>query len=339
MADWANGYGSEFELCKVNTGTWAASERVSGVTSLSIKKSGTESVPLIENATLECDEQVDDGWYTVFVVVDGTEKVALGTYLFEATSEHFKWSYGTYKYSGFSVLKPADESMVTVGSFVAKGTNGAEEAAKLLRSCIPAPVSVIGGFSLSDNVVLSIGMSKLAAAWALLDSGGYCIMIDGLGNVTIQKAPSEPSLRLTSDNMNLLMPEIDIDRKTQGVPNRYYAVSGSMVATAVNQDPDSPTSYQSRGRWIDTCDKSPKRVNGETLQEYAQRRLEEVSTVTASIKYKREFVPDVVPFSIVRIDLPSHGIAGDYVVESQSITCGNGVYVDETAGRRVALWR
>ena len=339
MTDWARGYSSEWEVRRVNTATWAAAERVGGVISMSIKRSGKEVVPLLENATMTCDTELDSGWYTVFMVADQSERHAIGTFLFERTSRSVTQARAIHDYVGYSVLKPADETIVTVGSYVEKGTNGVEEAARILRSCISAPVTTEGFFTLSDNVVLSIGMSKLAAAWAILNAGGYVIKIDGYGRVRIVPKDTEPQLVLNPDTSDILMPEMEVDERNVGVPNRYYAVSGALVATATNTDPESPTSYQSRGRWIDACDKAPKRVNGETLQEYAERRLAEESTITASIKYKREYEADVVPFSLVRVDLPALGIFGDYVVESQSLTCGNGISVEETAGRRVALWR
>ena len=339
MTDWANGYSCEWEVRRVNTATWAATERVGGITSMSIKKSATGAVPLIESASVEADVEFESGWYTIFMIADRAESHAVGTFMLEQTSRSLTQARRLHDYIGYSVLKPADETIVTVGSYVEKGSNGVEEAARILRSCIQAPVTTSGWFSLSDNIVLSIGMSKLAAAWAILSAGGYVIKIDGYGRVSIVANDTEPQLRLTPENSNILMPSIESSDKTVGIPNRYYAVSGALVATATNTDPESPTSYQSRGRWVDACDKAPKRVNGETLQEYAERRLREESTVTSSIKYKREYVPDVVPFSMVRVDLPALGLFGDYVVESQSLTCGNGISVEETAGRKVALWR
>jgi hypothetical protein len=73
-------------------------------------------------------------------------------------------------------------------------------------------------------------------------------------------------------------------------------------------------------------------VNGESLKTYAERKLEELSTVTKTYSYTREWWPDVFPYSMVRGSIPSYGFIQDMRVLSQSFQFGKGLSVSETAG-------
>ena len=107
------------------------------------------------------------------------------------------------------------------------------------------------------------------------------------------------------------------------------------VAVATNDDPASSVSRAARGRWVDKVDTSPVLVNGESLEMYAERKLVEESTVLRRYSYEREYWPGVTPHSIVRASLPANGVEGDLRVISQSLECGKGVKVAETAGLEV----
>lgn len=335
--DYSQGYTSRFEVSRMNADTWAAYGEISNVSKFSITRNCTDTVPLIETATMEVDDSFEDGWYKLAMIVEqgGFERVDLGVFLFEATGSEFNYGRQTTTVSGFSVLKPADEMLLVSGEYAPMGSNGVDVAATLLQACIPAPVETQGSFLLADNVVFSVGQSYLAAVWMLLDAGGYCIQLDGDGTVNILPKPTEPSLELSKANAALLVPGIKDDKTRSGVPNRYYAIDGGAIAVATNEDPASFVSYKNRGRWVDAVDTSPTRINGETLEAYAQRKLTEATYITKKVTYTREYYPDVVPFSIVRGNMTDIGLDGDMMVLSQSLTCDKGVSIQETAGQAV----
>ena len=335
--DWTKGYTSTWEVQRMDVGAWAPSGKIGNVAGFSISRSCTESVPLLETASMEVDEGFEDGWYMLSMVAEqgAAERVQLGVFLFETESSAYDYGRRTVEAKGYSVLKPADDILMPYGQYAPKGANGAELAGQFLRRCTPAPVVVEEGFTLEGNVVFDVGMSYLAAAWAMLDAGGHCIQLDGDGTVRIIRKPTEPDIELSRLNAAVLVPGVKDATSFSGVPNRYYAVQGAKVATAINDDPASAASFRNRGRWVDAVDTSPKPVNGESLEQYAARKLKEAASVTKKVTYTREYWPGVRPFSIVRGSMPDVGLEGDLMVMTQSLTCENGVVVPETAGRAV----
>ena len=180
-------------------------------------------------------------------------------------------------------------------------------------------------------------MGYLEAAWLLLSAGGYCIQLGDDGVIYLREMPSEPVLELSRANADLLIPGVQDDFDISGIPNRYYAIEGGSIAVAVNDREDSAASFANTGEWSDYVDISPVRVNGETLDAYAKRKLAEMSIVTRSRTYSREYVPDVKPYSVVRGSLGNVGLDGDMVVTAQSFSCGFGIVVQETAVQGVSV--
>ena len=254
------------------------------------------------------------------------------TMLCESVTGSRDKSYITLNVDGLSVLQPASERHLLAGTYVPKGANGANQAAKYLRKCIPAPVVVEGSFTLDDNVVLDADSSYIKAAWTLLDAASWCMQIDGDGTVHIKEKPVDPILSLDQANASILKPSTTFKRSIDSIPNLYIAVDGDEIAEAINDDPDSSLSTITRGRVIDKIDRSPVKVNGETLHNYAERKLEEESTIVKTYGYTREWWPDVYPFSMVRGSIPQRGIDANMRVMSQSFQFGKGLAITETAG-------
>ena len=88
---------------------------------------------------------------------------------------------------------------------------------------------------------------------------------------------------------------------------------------------------------MDEVDESPTPVNGESLEAYAVRRLEEMSILENERSYTREYTPGVYLYDIVRGSIP--GLEGDMWVKDQTVNCGKGITVEEKAVRKEALWR
>ena len=51
--------------------------------------------------------------------------------------------------------------------------------------------------------------------------------------------------------------------------------------------------------------------------------------------YQREYFPGIVPFDLLRVQLPDAGVDGDLRVVTQSIVLTQGIEVGETAGIEV----
>ena len=335
MANWLQAYTASWRVVEVNPDTWADGRVIGGVESVSVERSATDSVPLIDSGTMTLSSPIGETWCRVQMAHDG-ERFDIATLLFQSTSS--RTDKGTsYVADGYSVLKPADDMVLTRGTYAPKGVNGAAFAASLLSECVKAPIEVEGSFVLGDHVVFDLGSTYLEAVWAVLDAGGFCIQTDGHGTIHVRELPEEPSLYLDRLHSEIVGVSVDDELNLSAVPNRYYAVDGNDFAMAVNDDPDSPTSYSARGRYVDAIDTSVTKLYGETLSAYASRKLKEASTVTRRRSYTREYWPDVHPLSIVRGALPKAGLSGDMRVQTQSITCGKGITVHEVAGLEVSL--
>lgn len=340
MADWLDGYSSEWTVCYIDVDTWEPTGEVGGVVSVSITRDGTDSVPLIETGQMELTaDGIESPWCRVYMKAkqESSERVPIATMLFERQSAHFEKGVRTVTARGRSVLQPVADRKMPRGSFVPAGADGAAYVVRLLRECTPAPATAYGSFTLVDDFVFDLGCSYLEAAWQVLNASGWCMQIDGRGEISVLEKPTSASLELDKTHAGLLIPGVDDDFSIIDVPNRYYAIDDDRTAEAVNDDPASVVGYAQRGRWVDMVDTSPTLVNGESLERYAERKLAEESTVTRTYSYTREFWPDVVPFDIVSASLASNGIEGDLRVMKQELMCGAGITVSETAGMEMRL--
>lgn len=333
--DWGGGYAAQWRVRRVNPDTWVGVDTLNGVDSVSIDRacdSTIESGRIV--ATIQNGESIDEGWYRIeMLALRGYEyeRLSIATLLLSATESVFERGSQRVTLIGRSVLAPASQRIFTDGEYAPKGIDGAAFVSDLLRECTPAPVVVHGSFTLDDYIVFDLGSTYLTAIWEILDAAKWCMQIRGDGTIDILPLPSEPALVLDSAGAGLLMPSVNVSADSTEVPNVVIVTNGIETVTAVNDDPTSPTSTVSRGRRVEQLIQNPVRVNGETLNAYANRMLAELSMVEHSYNYQREWWPDVLPYSIVRGRLSSSGLYGDLRVKSQSLACGAGVLVSETA--------
>lgn len=335
--DYSRGYTAGWRVRRVDPSTWLPGEELHGVDGASVSRSTGDESPLMESGELSLSGELEEGWYRIEALVsqDGnTTAEPIATLLFAPDGS--EWSNRSWggKATGRSVLAPADEKMMPRGSYAPKGSDGAAWCGRLLAECVPSPVHASGSFTLSSHVVFDLGSSALDAVWQMLDASGWCMQVDGEGEITIMAPPEDAALELTDATRSLLMPKFSKSLPMSDLPNVLRVYDGDKEAEAVNDDPASPTSTVSRGRRIEAVEENPTRANGETLQAYAKRRLSELSEIHETLDVEREYAPGVLPYSPALVRLPEAGIDGEYRVMSQKIECGAGVKVGETLGRR-----
>lgn len=341
MIDWSRPYTARWRVLRVDRSTWADSGQVDGVDSARVSRDRSGSAPELESGELSLSGGggFEPGYCRIaMTAVQGgqAERVDVATLLCEL-EEGERGAVDAKSVTGRSVLHPAAATEVEPGEHAPAGSDGAQEAARLLRSCVAAPVSVEGGFELAEAYDFAFGTSCLEAAWQLLGVGGYRIRVDGAGRVTVGPMPAEPALELDRANARLLMPGVSYELDWSAVPNRFTAMDGQEVARAVNLD-GGQAGYAARGYWVDASDDAPKRVGGETLQAFAERRLAELSVVEDVRGYSREWWPNVYPFDVVRGSMADARLDGDMRVVSQDIECAGGLTVKERAAREVRAW-
>lgn len=343
--DWSRGYSAQWRVMEVDPVTWADGASLPGARSASVERDWTSDAPTLESGGIDLDADPGEGFrerYVRLAMVASQggerERVDVATLLCSSTGGKVSRGNEALKVTGRSVLWPASKTLLARGSYAPRGADGAQLAGQMLSSAIQAPVIVTGGFVLEQHVVYDMGSSVLAAAWLIVRAGNHRIRIDGRGRVYVEPVPSEPSLLLDRAHARLLQPDVERELDWSDVPNRYTSIDGTRVATAVNDDPLSVTSTAYRGWTHDVVDRSPIRVDGETLDGYANRRLAELSVAEDSRTYKREWWPDVVPGDMVRGSIASVGIVGDLRVRRQSLACGNGIVVTERSAMEVRSW-
>lgn len=335
--DWTRSYTASWRVCKVNRQTWADAEELKGVDAVSITR--TADGNLLESGSIELSGEIKQDYYRVIMTAEQggeVERVDVATLLFDIAGGKYNYGGNSPSADGFSVLYPASVTTMLAGEYAPKGVNGAEYAGKILADAINAPVEVEGGFTLNDHVVHEVGSSVLDAAWGVLNAGGYIMQIDGRGIVHIRARPSEPALILDSGNARALMPEVSYESDISEVPNRYIVIDGDSKTVAVNDDPESIVSLAQRGYAVDVVDTSPAPVDGETMSQYAERKLHELSVMKDERSYKREYAAGVNLYSIIRASL--YELEGDLVVQAQTIKCEKGIVVDEKAVKEINLW-
>ena len=336
--NWGQSYSASWSIYKVNKNTWADAESVSNIDSASVTR--TTSGNLLESGSFEATGDVDTGYYRIVMTAEqgnDVERVDVATLLLDVKSGTYNYGTTVHSVEGYSVLYPASTKSVVTGEYAPAGANGAQYAADLLESAINAPVNVTGSFFLQEHIVHDVGSSVLDAAWAVLDAGGFVIQIDGRGEVNIVPKPTTPSLILDSTNTNLITNGINYTNDISKIPNRYIVIVDNQITTAANNDPNSEVSTATRGYCVDLVDESPTPVNGETKAAYALRRLHEESIMKDERSYTREYYPDVYLYSIVSASIT--GLTGNLTVTAQTVNCGNGITIDETAVREVDLWQ
>lgn len=342
MADFSKSFSYRLDMYEVDPITWAERTRVGSFTKVSVSRTTGR---MVESASMEIDLpkgwEFAEGYYRIVMRVtqgNATERLDLATMYCTATAGTIDHDVNEVKVEGLSVLYPARDCVVDLGSYVAKGADGAAYAGRLLSEVIHAPVEVMGSFEMADNYVFDVGARRLDCAWDVLESANWCIQIDGRGRVAIMPLPTMPTAEIGGE---FVMPGIPYELDWSDVPNRYIAMLGTTLAECVNDSPDSVVSTTRRGFVKDSdigIDTSPLLVVGETLQSYCRRRLKEESTVTHTITHKREYVDGVYPYSVVRVTVQPEGTQEDVRVASQEITCTNELLVEETYVREVPLW-
>lgn len=346
MIDWTSGYTATWRVWRVNPETWADAGELDGVTAASVERGSEDSPRILERGTMSVDltpgEAVEEGYYRISMVARqgyDAERVDVATLLFTSTGGEVNRGVDAVECSGRSVLWPASKISVESGAYAPAGADGVAYAARLLSTAVNAPIETEGSFTIDEHVVFDNGAKVLDAVWSILDAGNYVMTIEGDGTIRMQPMPTEPALELDWAHARLLHTSVSHELDYSDVPNVYIATDGKSEATATNADESSATSTVVRGWVSDVRDESPVRVNGETLQAYAERRLEEESTVEDSRTYDREWWPGVHPYSLVRGSISSVLLDGELRVKTQSLACGKGVTVTEKACREVRTWQ
>ena len=321
--DWSKGYTSEFYAYLIDPSTWRETTRLQ-ITGGSVNK-GIEG--LRESADIDIPNY-DPGiekWIRVYMDVrQGGHSAHVPVFTGLATSPEQEWTGNIREGSleCYSVLKPADDILLERGYYTAAGANGARLISDLLSVC-PAPVEINGASpSMQDALIAEDGETALSMAEKILKAINWRIRIHGDGVIELTPEDRDPRVRFSPLDNDVIEPSIKTTRDLYGCPNVLRVISGDLTAIARDDSPDSPLSTRVRGRevWAEESDVALN--TGESVAEYATRRLPELQQVATTASYTRRFDPSVTAGDRIRLSYPEQGLQGIFRTTSQKIDLG-----------------
>ena len=324
--DWGASLKLTWRLVEIDPSMWEPGEAVGGAVSASVTRDVGGALLESGNVTVEVplDFQPTEFWGRLEVIAEQggvTERWPVATMLMTPGDMAVNRGRKIVPYDCSSVLRAAADTVLQTGYSVPAGGDGAKAAADILAAALPCPVYSYGSFTLDEGLVVSRGTSRLEAAQMLVDAAGWCIQVDTYGAVAVREVPSAPSLVLDSSTASLLCTQVTVGGSSYDLPTAYIAVDGLDTARA----------EVASTRPVEIYDDAPKRVNGETLQDYAERMLSELRKQTFSRSYRRAWVPGLTVFDMVDGNLPEAGLDTRMHITSQRFALGGEFVVEEVA--------
>lgn len=326
--DWNKGFLALYEIKKVDPVSFMDAGSFD-FTAGSIARSDDN---LVESADLTMKQDPGECWIRIYLKAkqreDG-ERAALFTGLTCTPERSVDGNRTTFPVECYSVLKPAEDTLVKRGYYAPSGASGALLVKELL-SVGPAPVICDENSPcLLEPVIAEDYDTNLSMAWKIVDAMGWRLRISGDGTIHICPKASEVSAVFDAMENDSIEPKVSDMQDWFSVPNCFRVISGESYAEARNID-ENYLSIRSRKQrrggtgeiWAQ--DTSAALSDGESLSEYAARMLKEAQAPARSIRYDRRFRPDVTVSDLVRLHYPRQGIDGVFRVLEQKITLGHG---------------
>lgn len=326
--DWSSGYSARYLVYEVDPISWRDTTPIDIIDG-SISKNDEA---LLQSADLTCFnfDGSSEKWIRIYLEarqVDDAYYGPLFTGLASSPNKNIDGTFISTPVQCFSVLKPADDILLSRGWFANSKADGVEIIKDLLK-VTPAPINVSGATkSISENIIAEDGETNLSMATKILKIMNWEMRIGGDGTILLR--PSEHSL---SNNNIVIFDSVDQDCLETDVrvkydwfscPNVFRASYGDLIAVARDEDPDSIFSIPNRGREIWKEETDCNLNDGEDIAMYAKRKLKEAQQASCEVSYSRRFNPNVDIFDIIGLNYPAQDLSGYYRVTSQTIRLGS----------------
>ena len=329
--DWSKGYSAAYYAAIVDPTTWRdiGSIRLTGGT---IKRVATG---LRQSATIACTEQIEgiEQWIRIYLDAkqdSDSAHEAIFTGLVSSPKRRVYSKRMTLSPNCYSVLKPVDDVLLPRGWYALAGSNTGQVIRSVL-SATPAPVDIADNIpSLSTTIVAEEGETRLTMLDKILLAINWRIRIDGRGIIHIAPYSAEEVARLDPEEYDIIEAPIVIEQDLYSCPNVYMATSGDLSGIARDDSDESPLSVKNRGREVWAMESGVNLSTGETIAEYALRRLKAAQRVRKLADYDRRFLPQVQPTDVINLHYPAQGLDGPYMVYQQSIKLGYGAKTAES---------
>ena len=328
--DWNKGFSASYYATFVDPTSWRDLERFE-ITEGSISMGGDE---LRCSATLGAVGYERGTEKIVRIYLDArqtgdAELVPLFTGYAASPQQTFNGILETNPIDLYSVLTPVRDVLLQRGWY-APAEVPAGVLIKSLLAPTPAPVDIVDNSpALQEAIIAEDGESNLSMIDKILSAIDWRLRITGDGTIQIMPKATEASAEYDPLDNDAIEPEIEVVQDWYQCPNCFRAVAGDLTAVARDDSENSAFSTVNRGRevWMEEtdCDMNA----GETIEEYALRRLKEEQKISTTASYKRRYNPNLFVTDLVQLSYPKQGLEGLFRIETISISLGYGCSCDE----------
>lgn len=322
--DWSKGIESCYYGTLVDPVTWRDRDRFE-ITGGTVSRSISE---LKESADVKCvNYNAEEKWVRIWfdATQSGeTEHIPLFTGLATSPKSSNNGNIETSTLECYSVLKPLSDILLTRGWYAPAGSGAS--VIKDLLSVSPAPIIIDENTPvLKDHIIAEDGESNLSMLNKILVALNWRLKITGKGEIHICPLATSPSAIFDIDN-DCIEPTFSREYDWYQSPNVFIAIMNDDSAIARDEE-----SIEMRGREIWAEETSCNLKAGETLYDYALRRLKERQTASQKVAYRRRFNPDLYVTDYVQINYRQ--LQGSFVITSQKIDIGYGATTTEEVRR------
>lgn len=318
--EYAKGFTSSYYGYFLDTTAWADVERFE-ITGGSVTR---ESENLRESASFDCLSYPKNTERYIRLYLDATQSgetvhIPLFTGLATSPQDSVKGAWAENNVQCYSVLKPAQDVLLDRGWYAPVEMPGAVLIGQLFAD-LPAPVVFAENSpSLEEAIIAEDGESRLSMADKILTAINWRLKLGGDGTIYVLPKATEPAAILSTTLNDIIETEMEISRDWYSAPNVFRAVSNDLSAVARDDSEKSELSTVNRGREIWKEETNCALSAGESIADYALRRLREEQKIQTAVSYNRRFLPDVVPSDLLTLHYPEIGLQGTYQITSQTI--------------------
>ena len=318
--EYAKGFTSSYYGYFLDTTAWADVERFE-ITGGSVTR---ESEDLRESASFDCLSYPKNTERYIRLYLDATQSgetvhIPLFTGLATSPQDSVKGAWTENNVQCYSVLKPAQDVLLDRGWYAPVEMPGAVLIGQLFAD-LPAPVVFAENSpSLEEAIIAEDNESRLSMADKILTAINWRLKLGGDGTIYVLPKATEPAAILSTTLNDIIETEMEISRDWYGAPNVFRAVNNDLSAVARDDSEKSELSTVNRGREIWKEETSCALSAGESIADYALRRLKEEQKIQTAVSYNRRFLPDVVPSDLLTLHYPEIGLQGTYQITSQTI--------------------
>ena len=341
-----------FEYYTVDPGTWKDNEMLTNVKTTTITRDSETAT--LGSATIDVTETLGEEYVRIYLITiqNGIkEKFPLGTFIVQTPSSTYNGSIRNVTMDAYTPLLELKEKMPPLGYSLLKGENVMNRVYQLCNENARAPVVMpTCDTKLYNDFVANASDTWLTFNADLMANAKYKFDLDEMGRILFSPeqdtASLQPVWHFNDGNSSILQPEITLDHDIYGIPNVVEVICSSgrdiYYAKVVNDDENSPTSIQQRGREIIHRVTNPG-FSGDPsnamVQEYAERLLKELSTIKRTVSFTHGYCPVRVG-DCVLLDYERAGITDIKArIISQTIKCESGVQITAKAVFTSKVWR